>query len=220
MTDQFRNRYFLLLLLLSLISTRCSNNEGESKLVLNTTGNKLKNPTSPGKRTTAYLSQDTLTSFLYRCKIINVNKRARPPFSKLKYNKVIAYNYDGVDGEHVFRIVENNKLVTRIKQQRQLNQKQVDDLTNWLGAISTYGGTYAFCFEPHLGIVFYNNNKIIANISIAIGCNFLDSSVPIPATKAKNIEISKGHTYSAKGFSEVGSKKLIALAKELNFSIQ
>jgi len=66
--------------------------------------------------TTAYLSPDTLTSFLYRCKIINANKRARPPFNKVKYNKVVAYDYDGADGEHVFRIVENNKLVFKIKQ--------------------------------------------------------------------------------------------------------
>ena len=219
MTNQFRNRYLLLFILLLFISIRCSNNKGESKLVLNTKGDKLKNPTTLRIATTAYLSQDTLISFLYRCKIINANKQAHRPFKKLKYNKVIAYDYDGVDGEHAFRIVENNKLVARIKRQQQLNQKQVDDLTNWLGAISTYGGTYAFCFEPHLGIVFYYNNKITANISIAIGCNFLDSSVPIPATNAKSIEISKGHTYPAKGFSEVGSKKLITLAKELNFSI-
>jgi hypothetical protein len=219
MTNQFRNKCLLLFLVVSLISTRCSNNDGESKLALDTTGHKIKNPRLFRKVTTAYLSQDTLTSFLYRCKIINANKRARLPFNKFKYDKVIAYDYDGVDGEHVFRIVENNKLVLKIKQQQQLNQKQVDDLTNWLGAISTYGGTYAFCFEPHFGIVFYYNNKIIANISISMGCNFLDSSVPIPATKATSIEISKDYKYPAKGFSKIGSQRFILLAKDLNFSI-
>ena len=93
------------------------------------------------------------------------------------------------------------------------------NLTNWLGTISTYGGTYAFCFEPHLGIVFYYNNKIITNISISIECNFLDSSVPIQATQAKSIQISKDYKYPAKGFSKTGSQEIASLANDLNFGI-
>jgi hypothetical protein len=220
MAHQFRNKYLLLFVLLSFITARCSNNEGESKPALNTAGNKLKNMPSSSKVTTSYLPLDTLASFLYKCKIIKANKRAGSPFNKLKYNKVIAYNYDGVDGEDVFKIVDDNKLVARVKQQRQLNQKQVDDLTQWLGAISTYGDTYAFCFEPRLGIVFYNNDKITAHISISINCNFLESSVPIPATTAKSIEISNDYKYPAKGFSKMGSQRLISLAKDLNLSLQ
>jgi hypothetical protein len=219
-TDQLRNKCLFLFLMLSSVFAGCSNNKSQSKLVIDTTEHISKNPKSSIKAITSFILRDSLISFLNRCKIVSVNKQASIPFNKLKYNKVIAYNYDGVDGEHVFRIVENNKLILKIKQQRQLNQKQVDDLTNWLGAISTYGGTYAFCFEPNLGIVFYYNNKIAANISISTGCNFLDSSVPISATKAKTIEISKDHKYPAKGFSKIGNERLISLAKDLNLSLR
>ncbi|HEY4325894.1 MAG TPA: hypothetical protein VGN20_18025 [Mucilaginibacter sp.] len=176
-------------------------------------------PTSSQTNSIKYISQDALTAFVKEGFIVVSNKKANRPFNLLHYNKVIAYDYDSENGESNLNIVENNRLVLKIKKQKQLNQKQVDQLTDLLGSNSTYGNTYAFCFVPHLGIVFYYNDKIIMSVSISIGCNFLNSSVPIPATKAKYIEIDKDYKYPAEGFSKKGRLRFILLAKDLKFSI-
>jgi len=167
-----------------------------------------------------YIPQQTLLSYVNQSNTIEPNHDAGPPFNKLNYNKVIAYDYDGVggDGEDIYEIIENNKLIDRINKQQQLSQQQVNDLTNCLGAKSTYGHTYAFCFEPNFGVVFYNGTKIVAGVSIALGCNYLRSSIPIPATWADSISIGKNYKYPAEGFSKKGNKNLLGLAKKLQFT--
>ena len=208
MAVKLKSKCFLLLLALTLI--RCSNNKERSEVAADAS---IKTASVP------YISQHSLTSFLHLCKTIIPNKGAKKPFNKLRYDKVIAYDYDGANGEHIFEIVESGKLVSRIKKQVQLSQIQVDDLTNLLGAPSTYGRGYAFCYEPHFGIVFYLDNKITAHISIAIGCNRLRSSIPILATSKNFIRIGKGYKYPAEGFSEMGSQKLVSLCKDLKFRV-
>lgn len=167
-----------------------------------------------------YISSDSLISFINKAHSIEVNKQAGRPFNELRYNKVIAYDYNGENGESHLNIVENNKLVLQIKKQKELNQRQVDLITNLLSANSTYGNTYAFCFVPHLGIVFYFNHKIVMSVSVSIGCNFLESSLPIPATNVHKISISSNYKYSAKGFSKKSSQDLINFVKVMNFTLQ
>jgi len=98
-----------------------------------------------------------------------------------------------------------------------LNQKQVNFLTNFLTDNETYGGSPAACFEPHLGIVFFQDNKIQCSVSVCLDCNYLESSVDIPAENYHKIEAGTKYEYSAIGFSERGKQSTIELCKQLGF---
>lgn len=149
---------------------------------------------------------------------ILVNKKAKKPFNRLKYNRVVAFDYEGGQGAGVIQIITDGKLAKTVKQQRELTQAQVDDVTNFLGDNATYGSSTAFCFDPHLGIVFYDDTNIVAHVSICLECNYLISSEKIPATEARMIKTEYGSSYPAEGFSKTGRYKINKLCKELQFS--
>ena len=197
-----------------LIFSNCTNN-GEKKSNRQPDTSPKREPLIPYRPAIKGISQDSLLSYLYESKEVTVNKKARLPFKRLRYNKVIAYEYQGTVGEKVIAIVEESKLASTIKQQKELNQEQVNKLTNLLGANSTYGEGYASCFDPHLGVVFFDGSKIVYHASICLDCNQLRSSIVIPATKAKYIRIGEDFKYPAEGFSKSGSQKIIDLFKEL-----
>lgn len=142
------------------------------------------------------------------------------PFLTLKYDKVIAYDYEGIgDSSNGGLIVsENGRFHESIKKTTELTSLQIHNFVNYIGDKSTYGNTTAFCFEPHLGIVFYKNKKIVAHLSICLDCNYLISSIEIPATSYKKIKIGDDYEYDAEGFSKLGRKQLNQLCNELNFS--
>ena len=159
----------------------------------------------------ANISPDSLASFLLKANEVNVNKKGSRPFSKLDYNRVIAYDYE-CGMETRVNIVEDGRLNPAIKQQVALTQRQVDELTNYLGARSTYGESPADCFNPHLGIVFYRDTSVVAFVSICLDCHHLESSIEIPVLSHNK------SNYLSSGFSDLGKQKLTALCAQLNFS--
>lgn len=119
-----------------------------------------------------------LTSFIE-------DNRSEDPFKSFKYDKVVAYDYNGIGG---IRIVDSNGHITgTVRAQTELTKKQFKEINKTLSERSTYGGTTASCFDPHLGIVYYFDNKMVAHISICLECNYLESSFAIPATENKQI---------------------------------
>jgi len=93
-----------------------------------------------------------------------------------------------------------------ILRQKSLNQKQVDFLTNFLTNNKTYGGSPAACFEPHLGFVFYRDNDIQCVVNVCLDCNYLESSVDIPAGEYHKMYEGTEYEYGAIGFSEQGKQ--------------
>ena len=93
-----------------------------------------------------------------------------------------------------------------ILRQKSLNQKQVDFLTNFLTNNKTYGGSSAACFEPHLGFVFYRDNDIQCVVNVCLDCNYLESSVDIPAGEYHKMYEGTEYEYGAIGFSEQGKQ--------------
>ncbi|MBE9597981.1 hypothetical protein [Pedobacter sp. MC2016-24] len=216
MKNQTHLRCMLVVVIMTLTFNSCSNThvvEGEKREV--DTVVQEKDPPPPSYEAFKGISQDSLLSYLKTTENIVVNKNAKLPFRRLRYNKIIAYEYEGTIGERVIGIAEKSKLATTIKQQKALNQDEANKLTFLLGANSTYGNTYAMCFNPHLGVVFFYNNKIVYHASICLNCNRLRSSITIPATRAKYIGIGDDYKYPAEGFSKSGSQKLVDLFKEL-----
>jgi hypothetical protein len=207
--------YALLLGILVLVLNSCSSNNAKQKsnVYLDTVASA---PPEPGfNKAIRGIYQDSLLTYLKMLKEIKVNKKAKRPFKHLHYNKVIAYEYQGFVGERVVEIVENSKLASTIKKQSGLNQEQVNNVTALLGANSTYGEGYASCFQPRLGIVFFNDTNIVYHASICLECNRLRSSMEIPATRVKYIEIDDDYKYPAEGFSKTGGQKIVAFFKEL-----
>lgn len=138
-------------------------------------------------------------------------------FPDFSFDEVIAYDYDGEMESFGIEIIQNNKL-TPYKKKALLTPKQIKNLIADLNAETTYGGTKAVCFNPHLGIVFYNKKKVVGYISICFECNYLVSSKLIPVTEKKIIAIYDDLVVFADGFSELGVEKLSALCRELDFS--
>ncbi len=138
------------------------------------------------------------------------------PYKYLKYDKVIAYDYFSNKN-----IVEDGKLnESLIKKKVILTSAQIDTLHSFIFNIKTYGALREYtCYRNCLGIVYYLNNNIVAHMSVSIECNYLSSSLNIPAmeySKVKNKEINQ--FMNANGFSKIGRMKINQLSKELKFS--
>lgn len=214
MTKQTNTLFLVISLVFAFILIGCSNSNNKTTSTISNDSTNVQ--TASIQDTFAAIKEDSI--ILNHTKDISVSKKANTPFNKLDYNKVIAYDYEGGKGEGVINIITNGKLAPTVKQQKELTQEQIDGLTNYLGANTTYGGNKAFCFDPHLGIVFYKDSKVVAHISICLECNYLASSIKIPATEVKKFKMGDDFEYPAEGFSKLGRQKINALCKQLNFS--
>lgn len=150
---------------------------------------------------------------------VSPNPHASTPFDLIDYDRVVAYDYGG-EGEDAYSPIvdEKGNLHSSVINSKDLTQHQVDDLTNFLGRNETYGNSTAFCFEPHLGIVFYKEDKIKAHLSICLQCNLLRSSVEIPATQLKKMYPGTDNEFALEGFSKSGRQKIMKLCADLQFS--
>lgn len=217
-TRQTNNIFLISALIMTLILTRCSDSHHTTTVTTTIDTTKIQTSLTSKPETIVIIREDRAELFPKKAKEINVNKKANRPFNKLDYNKVIAYDYEGGKGKGVVNIISNDKLAPTVRQQKELTQEQIDYVTNFLGDNSTYGSGIASCFDPHLGLVFYKDSKIVAHISICLECNHLSSSVKIPAEEVRKIKIGDDYEYPAKGFSKSGRRKINFLCRQLNFS--
>ncbi len=149
------------------------------------------------------------------------NATVHNPFLDLDFDEVIAFDYEThVDSEQPYIVSNDGKLNPTVTQQKVLKRKQVSTLKTFLGSIETYGHAKAFCFEPHLGIVFYKNKKVVEHVSICISCNHLASSIEIPATyfKTYTFELDSTTKYPLEGFSPKAKKIISDFCSSLDFS--
>jgi hypothetical protein len=145
-----------------------------------------------------------------------ISKKYVNPFDTLKYDKVIAFDYNG---STELQIVMNGQLLpqkNRIFNQKELKKNQVNQLNNILGNKKSYGGNTASCFDPHFGIIYFYQNKIVGHISICLSCNYLKSSPEIPAMLSHKTDLCE--TCYAYGFSTNARKKISKIVNELQFS--
>ena len=157
---------------------------------------------SPKRFSGNYLNKNYLDFFIDSVPSIKSNKIANAPFDTLNYDKVIAFDYVPKTEEQ--EIITKGKYCLNIKRLVALNQVQANNITSVLSAKRTYGGAIAACFDPHLGLVFYHNGKVVMYSSICLECNQQYSSISIPSKKF--------------GFSDYGRKQINDLLKQLNFS--
>lgn len=171
-------------------------------------------PPSEGARTP--LSLDALRTYEARSPAIQNRRVGGEPFNELAFDKVVAYDFES-DRDSGAGIIEDEKFAARVYKQQALTQEQVDSLLRILTEKATYGGTYAACFEPHLGFVFYQDHEIVGDVSICFACNYLRSTPDIPAVDAHEVR-SGEYVFPRFGFSASGGRKLVGVCRELSFS--
>jgi hypothetical protein len=136
-------------------------------------------------------------------------------FKNIDCDSIVAYEYEGTGNVLIQDAVKSkNELITKSKQ---VDSKFAKNLGSIITDSKAYGQTTAFCFDPHLGILFWKDGNIVESISICLECNFLKSSKSIPATSIKQIQISDDYSYPAKGFSRKTRVKIDNLCRELGF---
>ena len=164
-----------------------------------------------------YLKRNELENYVLQAEKVNLKVINSKPFDTLKFDKIIAYDFEGSEEPNPSVITKDNKFTSVILKQQFLNKEQSKFLIESLTNNSTYGGTFAACFNPHLGFVFFNNDKIVFKVDVCLSCNYLISSLDIPAMTSKMINKETENEYPAFGFSNSGKKKIRKLCKELNF---
>ena len=82
---------------------------------------------------------------------------------------------------------------------------------------NTYGEVTAACFEPKLGIVFFKDMEVQFVVDICLDCNYLKSTIQIPATNFKKMHFESGGSYGLKGFSNKGIEGIVEFSKEIDF---
>jgi hypothetical protein len=137
-------------------------------------------------------------------------------FDSLKYDKVMAYEFQGEGGRIITYCLKKDS--SRITKSIELSNKQIKNFETLLTSNSSYGNTTAACFDPHLAIVYYQNYQIVGSIDICLGCNSLSSSIDIPATRNVMIKVSDDYSYPAAGFSKGARKSIDAFCRELGFT--
>jgi hypothetical protein len=162
-----------------------------------------------------YLQVGEIQNLIHSAKKVYRYKLAKAPFDTLRYDKVIAYEFDGME-ERNTTIYSNYKGFSAVVlRHKALNQKQVNQLTAFLSNEKTYGSNTAACFVPKLGIVFFKDDKVTFVIDVCLDCNYLKSTTEIPASVVKKRSLGDNIEIAENGFSIQGQTAIINLCKEL-----
>jgi hypothetical protein len=141
-------------------------------------------------------------------------------FPLTKFDKVVIYDYESPRAGYPSIVDPKGQLTTSIKRQVQLDQSAIDEMNTKLIDKKSYGNNAAMCFTPHLGIVYYLQNRIVGHVSICLDCNILRSSFNIPAQNQNKVGEGDNAYYLGEGLSKSFRQFLNELLKKYNFSHQ
>lgn len=177
-------------------------NESE---IVETKSNLQKNELIQDKRKSIkkYINHDSIMHFISKIKDTIKTPIKGEPFNALTFNKVVAFEYYG-EYDNCFVIENKNQFVEKITA---LTQQQVYELCQILSNKKSYGNGIASCFDPHLCFSFFDDKKVVMEISIFMSCNHLKSTVAIPSISNNKLI----------GFSITTQNKLKKLCKALGY---
>lgn len=163
------------------------------------------------------ISEKDLLNYVQSAPKILPNKNNGEPFKSLDYDKIIAYDFNGDEKMYDAAINDKGKFIPIIEKQKTLTQNQADKILKALSKNKSYGEAGAACFEPHLGIVFFKNNKKVNQMSICLDCNGSTTEIAIPARTHRVFNKGTENEYSFTGFTPYGRNAVKELCKELGF---
>jgi len=137
------------------------------------------------------------------------------PFNDLKYDKVVAYEFQG-DGFRTIDIVLNGEQKL-LDNKTTLDSFQINRFEDIICKKDAYGQNTASCFDPHFAVIYFLDDSVVAQIDVCLSCNYLISSVEIPAVNL--IKVGEGTEYERPlyGFSKSTRKDLDEFITSLNF---
>jgi len=162
-------------------------------------------------------SRTELMDYVKSSPSIKPNQNNGIPFSTLDYDKIIAYDFRGDEEMYDVPIDKQGNFIPIIEKQQFLSQEQADKILNALAKKSSYGEASAACFNPHLGLVFFKDNKKVNQISICLDCNNSTSEIDIPARRHRFFNKGTNDEYSFTGFTPQGKAAVAELCRAINF---
>lgn len=138
------------------------------------------------------------------------------PFKDLKYDKVVAYEFEG-SGEQMIKILLNSD-PDKISKSAVLSKDQINQIELALTSKTSYGNRTMSCFDPHFALVYYKKEKIVATIDVCLQCNSLRSTLEIPATTLSYTQLTEDYAVPNEGFSKEARKKIHDFCKQLGFT--
>lgn len=161
-----------------------------------------------------------LVFFLTPFFLSGLQAQENSPFKKLQFDKVIFYDFV-VNGDKALLIIDSDgNYQQKIVKQVLLDKSTLMSFNNKLVDKASYGAGTASCFDPHCGLVYFLKGKVVAQITICIGCNRLYSTIDIPAKKQGKVGKGNDAYYLKDGMSKSFRKYLNQLLKKYNFSNQ
>lgn len=139
----------------------------------------------------------------------------RTAFDTLIYDKVKAYEFDGSHERLITYCLKKEK--SRINKDKLLSKELIKEFEKIITSKGSYGAYTAACFEPHLAIVYYNDNQIVEVVDVCLSCNYLKSSVEIPALSEIKVDSFTEYERPLSGFNKETRKKLDGFLKKLEF---
>lgn len=136
---------------------------------------------------------------------------------RLKFDKAAIYDFEGRKGRGLF-IVEHGKLSSSISKQKILSNSEADTMLVRLYQKASYGGLMAECFDPHLGIVYYSKDSMVAHITVCLDCNRISMSMQIPGLQQGRTATADEIYYMQTGMSKSFRKFLNGLILKYGFS--
>ena len=145
------------------------------------------------------------------------------PYASLSYDSLVIYDFEYFDfsvkpRKRIMSIIdESGDLPNTVKKSVRLPEKQAKELSNNIGLGKSYGGLPAACFDPHFGMVYYENGKVKEYITVCMACNFPRPSVPIPGMNQGPEELDGEVFYKRYGFSKSFRVYLNKIKKQYGF---
>ncbi len=137
------------------------------------------------------------------------------PFKTLQYTKVVAYEFQGNGHKTIDRILSEFPFL--LDNSKVLNESEVHEFNSIITPLGTYGETTAACFDPHFAIIYYKGEEVVAQVDVCLECNYLLSSVDIPAEKEVILDEGTEYERPAIGFAKDTRKLLNQFILELGF---
>jgi hypothetical protein len=124
-----------------------------------------------------------------------------------KCDSAIMVDYNGGFGEHSYLpLNEKGQWINTIKRRKKLSVNELQFIKQIFGNKSTFKDPLIIgCYEPGLGIIYFKDNKVIAQSAICIGCARIQSTATL----------GSGDSYAS--FNEKTKQKLVQFYSSLKF---
>jgi len=137
-------------------------------------------------------------------------------FDTLNYDQVKAYEFNGSGARKITHCLERE--TARINRDTVLTKELIKEFEKTITASGSYGQTTAACFDPHLAIVYYLDDQIVAVIDVCLECNYLISTLDIPARSEFKIDSGTEYERPLSGFSKETRQKIDEFLSKIEFS--